>query len=311
MPAAMPRLSAAPRALLALAALLLAAFLAREAPAQGWERSYTLSYQQCDQQSLLAFGEAQERFPGLISARPIKCGGTFCSYQYVSTLSPNDLLQALYGMIEGQGYRARIGVEGLRYAITCLPGRRAHPLDAAPRGFAEYRTDCGVVIDAAGDVLFDFDRADIRRDAADVLAAIAERIRRMGPAAVEITGHTDSRGSLAYNQALSERRAAAVAAYFAGPLGIRGPALLLRGMGETEPRRPNAYPDGSDNPIGRQANRRVEIFLRSASGGPACRGPGYGGAGGFRPYGGPVPRPYRAAPPTRMPPARPLDPDRW
>ncbi len=281
------------------------------AGAQGWERSYLLSYANCTQPSLLTFGEATERFPGFLSQRPSDCGRTSCTYQYVSTIEPNALLQALYGMIEGAGYRARIGVEGLRYAITCLPGRRVHPLAGEPRvtGFAEFTTPCGAVIDADGDVLFDFDDAAIRPDAIPVLAAIAERARALRPLAIEITGHTDSRGPDAYNQDLSERRAASVAGYLAGPLALRGPRLLTRGLGEREPRRPNTLPDGRDDPIGRQANRRVEIFLRTADG-PGCPVHG-GGAALFRPFPPVSPGAAARPSPRPAPPARPIDPERW
>lgn len=291
------------------------------ASGQGWERTYTLTFSECTQQSLLSFGEAIDRFPGLIASRPQSCGPTNCTYQYISRMAPNPLLQSLYAMVDGLGYRANIGVEGLRYAILCLPGKRRHPLEAEPRakGFTEYETACGSVIDAAGDVLFDYDRAGIREDAAVVLGSIARRIQTLRPIAVEITGHTDSRGSAGYNQGLSERRAASVAAYFAGPLRVAGPQFLTRGLGESQPRRPNRYADGSDNPIGRQANRRVEIFLRTVSGDGACR-PVQGPGPGFQPYGaprqvdrGPVYQYRKPAYRYRAPKpkARPLDPAQW
>ena len=313
-------------AALALAALLLAALLPGRAAAEpGWERTYTLSFQECTPESLAAFADALDRMPGLRDRRPLRCSGTACVHAYTSTLAPNALLGALYAMVDGLGYRARIGVSGLRFAITCLPGRRVHPLAgeperpgpegfadglAAPRppGFVEYETPCGAIIEAAGDVLFDFDSAAIRADAVPGLLAIAARISALAPRAVEITGHTDSRGSALYNQALSERRAAAVAAHLAGPLGVPARLLLLRGLGETDPRAPNIHADGSDNPAGRAANRRVEIFLRTDAG-PGCRA---AAPGAFRPYVGlphrPTPEPE---PEPRTPSPRPIDPGRW
>jgi hypothetical protein len=93
-----------------------------------------------------------------------------------------------------------------------------------------------------------------------------------------------------------------VAAFLAGPLGMPRDRLRVRGLGESAPRAPNAYPDGSDYPEGRQANRRVEIFLRTGAA-PACADR----AAGFRPFTGV--RPQRAVP--RPPPARRIDPGRW
>lgn len=292
------------------------ALLAPAARAQvGWERVYTLTFQECDQPSLVTFSEGIERLPGFLDARPIACSGTACAWSYTSTIAPNELLNRLYAVVEHSGYRARIGVTGLRYSITCVPGRRVHPLAGAPDGravgpgfapgFTEYATPCGTAIEAAGDVLFDYDRAAIRADAAQALEGVAARIRALRPLAVEITGHTDSRGSVAYNQALSERRAASVAGFLAGPLGLAGERLLLRGLGELEPRAPNHYPDGTDNPAGRQANRRVEIFLRT--GGADC-GP-RPAPGAFRPWGGPVHRPK--APKADPNPLPRIDPGQW
>lgn len=81
--------------------------------------------------------------------------------------------------------------------------------------------------------------------------------------AVDITveGYTDSRGSEAYNQALSERRAEEVARYLAAQ-GVSAERLEAVGMGESDPIEPNENLDGSDNPDGRAKNRRVVLKPR-------------------------------------------------
>ena len=120
---------------------------------------------------------------------------------------------------------------------------------------------CGFVITLNDKVLFDFDKAEIRADAAQVLDALAAALKPLpGVAGMEIRGHTDAKGSDDYNQALSERRANAVMA----ALRERGAAAQAsaRGFGETQPVAPNEV-DGKDNPGGRQLNRRVEIFVRT------------------------------------------------
>ena len=71
---------------------------------------------------------------------------------------------------------------------------------------------------------------------------------------VDVYGHTDSSGSDAYNQGLSERRAAAVADYLSSH-GVQSARLGTRGFGETQPVASNATEDG------RAANRRVEIKI--------------------------------------------------
>ena len=77
---------------------------------------------------------------------------------------------------------------------------------------------------------------------------------------VEISGHTDSKGSNDYNQKLAERRAQAVVDYIINK-GISENRLVAKGYGESRPKAPNSYPDGSDNPAGRQLNRRTELKL--------------------------------------------------
>ncbi|MBT9474104.1 MAG: OmpA family protein [Pseudomonadota bacterium] len=110
------------------------------------------------------------------------------------------------------------------------------------------------------DVLFDFDKADIRQDALPVLDAIAAGAGKLGkPIAVE--GHTDAKGSDAYNQGLSERRAKAVEAALKARLGGAAGALTARGFGAQRPVAANVKADGSDDPAGRQRNRRVEIVI--------------------------------------------------
>lgn len=112
------------------------------------------------------------------------------------------------------------------------------------------------------DVLFDFDKADIRPDARDALQDISSSIAQRFPdSPLEVRGHTDAMGSDAYNQDLSERRAASVTSWLTGEGGIRVDRIAAFGFGETEPVAPNAGPDGADDPAGRQRNRRVEVLV--------------------------------------------------
>ncbi len=110
------------------------------------------------------------------------------------------------------------------------------------------------------DVLFDFDKAELRPEAAEALERVAEIIRQRNPRAVSIVGHTDSIGSDAYNQTLSERRARSVEQWLAAHAqGL--PPMQASGRGESEPVAPNTV-NGRDNPDGRQQNRRVDVLLQ-------------------------------------------------
>ncbi|TPG56661.1 OmpA family protein [Sphingomonas glacialis] len=86
------------------------------------------------------------------------------------------------------------------------------------------------------------------------LDQIAGVLREHDHAFVDIYGHTDSVGSDSYNQGLSERRAASVAAYLAGH-GVNRARLGTKGFGKAQPIASN------DTPEGQSANRRVEIKI--------------------------------------------------
>ena len=118
---------------------------------------------------------------------------------------------------------------------------------------------CGTTITLEDGVLFDFGKSDIRPEAAATLKKLAEVLTSAKVPAAHIYGHTDSIGDDASNQTLSEERATAVV----NELKKDGVTATLdsQGFGESKPVAPNTNSDGSDNPAGRQANRRVEIFI--------------------------------------------------
>ncbi|MDR1783462.1 MAG: OmpA family protein [Dysgonamonadaceae bacterium] len=77
---------------------------------------------------------------------------------------------------------------------------------------------------------------------------------------LKIDGHTDWMGTDAYNEGLANRRAAAIKKYFIDN-GLGQKVFVTEGFGEKRPIAPNANPDGSDDPVGRQENRRVELYI--------------------------------------------------
>jgi len=119
-------------------------------------------------------------------------------------------------------------------------------------------------IELAADVLLDFDKADILPKAEAALKQVAAVIREKAKGVVQIEGHTDSKGSDAYNQRLSERRANAVRDWLVNKEGLKNVRFATQGFGARRPVAPNKKPDGSDDPEGRQKNRRVEIILKKA-----------------------------------------------
>jgi outer membrane protein OmpA-like peptidoglycan-associated protein len=125
----------------------------------------------------------------------------------------------------------------------------------AMRSLGAQETDLEVRVALPADVLFDFDRADIRADAAQALKQLATLIRAYPAGRAELEGHTDSKGDDAYNQRLSQRRAESVKRWLVEREGIAADRLSTRGAGETRPVASN------DDEAGRQRNRRVEVVI--------------------------------------------------
>ena len=116
-------------------------------------------------------------------------------------------------------------------------------------------------IELAADVLFDFDKADIRPDARNALKQAGDIVRDKAKGTVRVEGHTDGKGADSYNQKLSERRANSVKDWLVKKEGLKNVRFTSAGFGAKKPVAPNNKPDGSDDPEGRQKNRRVEIVV--------------------------------------------------
>lgn len=118
-------------------------------------------------------------------------------------------------------------------------------------------------LDLSADVLFDFDKWNIKPAAESELQKVVLIIREKRKGDVWIHGHTDAKGSDSYNQKLSEQRAESVMYWLAVNGDIPMDVLKTQGHGESLPVAPNSHADGSDNPEGRRKNRRVEIVIKT------------------------------------------------
>lgn len=115
-----------------------------------------------------------------------------------------------------------------------------------------------VIVTLPETVLFDFGEAELRPDAEPSLQGVVELVGDHPGARTEVQGHTDSIGSDAFNQSLSERRAAAVSAWLAAH-GVDPATLTTAGYGSSRPVADN------DTEEGRQQNRRVEVIVHLAT----------------------------------------------
>ena len=105
------------------------------------------------------------------------------------------------------------------------------------------------------EVSFDVNSASIKPDFRFSLNKVASVLADYPSTAIHIAGHTDSTGSDQYNQALSLRRAYSVRSYLTNQ-GVSEPRTRTQGYGESRPVADNT------TELGRQRNRRVEIFLK-------------------------------------------------
>ena len=120
------------------------------------------------------------------------------------------------------------------------------------------------IIPTFENILFDYDRSSLRKESKVVLDSILAFMKLHPEVTLNISGHTDWKGSPEYNMALSKRRTKAAYDYLVRR-GISGKRLKQFHFGETFPAASNANPDGSDNPDGRQLNRRVEFEVLKPS----------------------------------------------
>lgn len=112
----------------------------------------------------------------------------------------------------------------------------------------------GIMVEFSSAILFGFDQSSLSNDARTNLDKLVIVLKRHPNTDIEIQGHTDSRGSLAHNQGLSERRATAVSNYLISKEVSVG-RLTVVGYGETLPKYVN------DTEQGRAQNRRVEFVI--------------------------------------------------
>lgn len=107
------------------------------------------------------------------------------------------------------------------------------------------------------DIYYDFNKATLREQSKVVLDTVVSIMQDNQNIVIEMSAHTDSKGSDAYNMKLSQARAQACVDYLISR-GIPSSRMIAKGYGETRPIAPNTI-NGKDNPDGRQLNRRTEF----------------------------------------------------
>lgn len=125
-------------------------------------------------------------------------------------------------------------------------------------GVSVTRNGNQIILNMPSNITFATDQDQVIPAFYETLNAVGLVINKYNRTIVDINGHTDSTGSVAHNQALSQRRASSVSSYLIGR-GVDSRRLAINGYGDSSPIASNATPDG------RAQNRRVEIYLSPLS----------------------------------------------
>jgi outer membrane protein OmpA-like peptidoglycan-associated protein len=112
----------------------------------------------------------------------------------------------------------------------------------------------GIVVEFSSNILFGFDKSLLSFDAKTNLDKLVTVLNEYKDTDIELQGHTDNKGSVSYNQNLSEKRAQTVSGYLAAK-GINSSRLNIKGFGESAPKYDNTTESG------RTQNRRVEFLI--------------------------------------------------
>lgn len=128
-------------------------------------------------------------------------------------------------------------------------------LQQAMSALGAQESELEIRVNLPADVLFDFDKSDIRPDAGKALTSLATIIRANPNGRTRLEGHTDAVGNDKYNQSLSERRAESVKQWLVKNEHLDGSKFITKGWGKTKPVGPN------DTDANRQKNRRLEAIV--------------------------------------------------
>ena len=155
--------------------------------------------------------------------------------------------EILAGAVIGAGIGAGVGayMDHQEERLARIPGTTVERVG-----------DDTLLVNFQSDILFDIDSSILSVTAQGILDQVGEVLLEFPKTAVVVQGFTDSTGSEAHNQSLSERRAGSVRNYFIGRW-VDAARMVAVGYGEGQPLASN------DNPDGRALNRRVNILLKA------------------------------------------------
>lgn len=169
-----------------------------------------------------------------------------------------DVLRATLGLEKGLQANLRRELDQLRAEAQTRQDELYGALSQLEGKFASIRRDARGTIVSLADILFDFDKATLKRSVEFNLVKIATILNQFEEMGIIIEGHTDSVGTDEYNLDLSKRRANAVYDFLVSQ-DVEQSRMRWEGYGETRPVADNETEEG------RQRNRRVDLVIQDAN----------------------------------------------
>ncbi len=185
--------------------------------------------------------------------------GAGAKYYFTEMFYARAGVDALYNIDQGDTeWQAGVGV-GLNFGGGSKPAPAPAPVvAAAPEPMPEPAPEPALeTVRVELDVKFDFDKDRVKEESYGDIKNLADFMNQYPQTTTTVEGHTDSIGSDAYNQGLSERRANAVRNVLVNQYGVDGSRVNAVGYGETRPVADNA------TDAGRAINRRVEAEVEA------------------------------------------------
>ncbi len=184
--------------------------------------------------------------------------GAGAKYYFTENVFAKASVDGMYGFDNNQAeWMAGVGF-GVNFGGSTKPAAApvAEPAPVEPVVYEEVE-EVAEAVRVELDVKFDFDKADVKQDSYSDIENLAEFMKQYPQTATTVEGHTDSTGNAAYNQKLSERRAAAVRDTLVNQYGVEADRVNAVGYGKDRPVADNATNEG------RAINRRVEASVEA------------------------------------------------
>jgi OOP family OmpA-OmpF porin len=185
--------------------------------------------------------------------------GAGAKYYFTEMFYARAGVDALYNIDQGDTeWQAGVGV-GLNFGGGSKPAPEPEPVAAAPEPMPEPAPveEPAQVVRVELDVKFDFDKAQVKEESYSDIKNLADFMKQYPQTTTTVEGHSDSVGTDAYNQVLSEKRANAVREVLVNQYGVEGERVNAAGYGEAQPVADNATDSG------RAINRRVEAEVEA------------------------------------------------